>query len=66
MTHRTPFFIDLPTNEPAMVEQAKRDIGAAASEVRANFQGPWTVKPVNDDGKVMYRVEAVFITDGVL
>lgn len=57
---RIPFFIDLPTDEPNMVEQAKRDIGSCASEEGYHFTGQWTVKAVNDDGRKMYRVEAVF------
>lgn len=57
---RLPFFIDLPTDNPHMIEQAKKDIGSCASEEGAAFVGPWTVKPVKDEGRVMYRVEAVF------
>jgi hypothetical protein len=57
---RLPFFIDLPTDNPHMVEQAKRDIASCASEEGYNFAGEWTVKPVNDAGVTMYRVEAVY------
>ena len=57
---RFPFFIDLPTDEPNMIEQAKRDIGSCASEEGYAFQGPWTVKQVMEEGRPMHRVEAVF------
>ena len=57
---RLPFFIDLPTDNPNMVEQAKRDIGSSASEEGFNFVGPWTVKAVDDKGVKMFRVEAVY------
>lgn len=53
----------IPTNDPHKVEQIKRDIGSAASEMGFHHcGGDWTVAKVKEDGIIQWRVEAEFST----
>lgn len=57
------FSLHLPANaSKAAIEQAKLDIGSAASEMGFNFAGEWEVKQVEEKGTRATRVEAVFAT----
>lgn len=57
------FCLHLPPNaSKEKIEQAKLDIGSAASEMGFNFAGEWEIKQVEEGGKRATRVEAVFAT----
>jgi len=57
------FCLHLPTNDPHKVEQAKKDIGSAASEMGFHHcGGDWSVVKAKEDGKIQWRVEAEFST----
>jgi hypothetical protein len=59
---RQLFHAHIPTNDPSKVEQIKKDIGSAASEMGFNFAGEWKVERVKEDGVIQWRVEAEFCT----